>query len=123
MMDIRDRVEEVAQKLDSGSSSYIDPEKGGDKLTRDNFKDDKNLFDYITREEIHACTTCNACVEACPVLIDPLAPILELRRYEILTLSEGPSDWLPMFTSLENTGAVWQMSDERDAWTRTSNEQ
>jgi Fe-S oxidoreductase len=122
MMDIRDRTEEVAQKLDSGSVKFIaeDKRNGDTKLTVSNFDDGKSLFDYITKEELHACTTCNACVEACPVLIDPLSPILEMRRYEILTQSEGPADWMPMFTSLENTGAVWQMGTERDAWTKTN---
>ena len=56
-------------------------------------------------------------MEACPVLIDPLEPILKLRRYEILTESAGPAEWMPMFTALENNGAVWQVSTERDAWT------
>jgi hypothetical protein len=52
------------------------------------------------------------------VLINPLDIILQMRRYEILTLSQGPSDWLPMFTSLENSGSVWQMSVEREAWAK-----
>jgi len=122
MMDIRDRAEEISAKLESGSGRYISEEKknGADKLTRENFDDGKSLFDYISKEELHACTTCNACVEACPVMIDPLGPILQMRRYEILTLSEGPADWTPMFTSLENTGAVWQMGTERGAWTKTT---
>ncbi|MDX1410003.1 MAG: (Fe-S)-binding protein, partial [Saprospiraceae bacterium] len=121
MMDIRDRVEEVAAKLDTGSEAYIREDRRGEgvRLTKENFDDGRGLLDLIIPEELHACTTCNACVEACPVLIDPLRPILALRRYEILTLSQGPQDWMPMFTSLENTGSVWQMPDERDAWTKT----
>jgi heterodisulfide reductase subunit C/nitrate reductase gamma subunit len=116
MMDIRDRAEEIGKKLDSGKKEYAkDPEKA---LSKDNFDDGKSLFDYISREEIHACTTCNACVEACPVLINPLDPILELRRYEILTESAGPADWLPMFNSLENSGAVWSMPSERVDWVK-----
>jgi len=107
LMDIRDRVEEV--------SDHIEKENITDLASYD---DGKNLFDYISKEEIYACTACNACVEACPVLIDPLAPILELRRYDILTESAGPKDWLPMFNSLEQVGAVWQMPDARDAWTK-----
>ena len=120
MMDIRDRAEEVGLNLDSGDAKFINPDKPDDQktsLTKDNYYDGKNLFDYISREEIHACTTCNACVEACPVLINPLDPILQLRRYEILTESAGPGDWVPMFTSIENSGSVWQIPDARDKWT------
>jgi Fe-S oxidoreductase len=97
-----------------------DKREPGVKLTRDNFDDGKSLFDYITPEELHACTTCNACVEECPVMIDPLTPILEMRRYEVLTQGTGAPDWLPMFNSLENTGAVWQMGSERQAWAKDS---
>ena len=114
LMDIRDRATDIGKKLDSGLDNYkANPEA---PLTKDNFDDGTNLFDHISREEIHACTTCNACVEACPVLINPLEPILKLRRYEILTESAGPADWLPMFTALENTGAVWSMPTPRDQW-------
>lgn len=114
LMDIRDRADEVGKKLDSGNRDFAaDPEK---PLNKDNFDDGKSLFDYITKQELHACTTCNACVEACPVLINPLDPILKMRRYEILTLSEGPSDWLPMFNAIESSGAVWSMPQEREAW-------
>ena len=120
MMDVRDRAEEIGQKLDSGKPEYIKAElrESEKTLKPANFDDAKSLFDYISREEIHACTTCNACVEACPVLINPLDIILRLRRYEILTESAGPKDWLPMFTAIENGGAVWQMSEDRDAWVR-----
>ena len=122
MMDIRDRTEEVAGKLESGSSNYITKDQRTEDaiLSTRNFDDGRSLFDYITPEEIHACTTCNACVEACPVMIDPVTPILELRRYEILTSGAGVPDWLPMFNSLENTGAVWQMGVERQAWVKDS---
>lgn len=118
MMDVRDRAEEVGSKLDTGSREYIHPDRVNEdiKLTKDNFYDGKSLFDYISKEEIHACTTCNACVEACPVLINPLSIILQLRRYEVLTESSGPSDLTSMFTSLENSGNVWQMPVEREAW-------
>ena len=118
MMDIRDRAEEIGQKLDSGKLEFVKEELKAEakQLTKANFDDGKSLFDYISKEEIHACTTCNACVEACPVLINPLEPILKLRRYEILTLSEGPSDWLPMFNSIENSGSVWSIPDDRDKW-------
>lgn len=104
MMDVRDRAEEVGRQLDNGTQ------------TRDSFNDGKSLFDSISPEELHACTTCNACVEACPVLINPLDIIVQLRRHEILTQSAGPSDWLPLFNAIENNGAAWAMSDDRDAW-------
>ena len=104
MMSIRDRANEIGENLDKGTQD------------RETYKDGKSLFDYISREEIHACTTCNACVEACPVLINPLEPILEMRRYEILSESTGPQDWLPMFNAIENGGAVWQMNVDREHW-------
>ncbi|MFN0015954.1 MAG: 4Fe-4S dicluster domain-containing protein [Saprospiraceae bacterium] len=104
MMDVRDRAEEVGAAIATGQQ------------TLDNYADGKTLFDFITPEELHACTTCNACVEACPVLINPLDIIIQLRRYEILTLSAGPADWLPLFNAIENNGAAWAMSEERIAW-------
>lgn len=121
MMDIRDRTEEVSRKLDSKATQYINEAKQseGAELSAQNFDDGQSLFDFITPEELHACTTCAACVEACPVMIDPLTPILEMRRYEILTLGTGAPDWLPMFNSLETTGAVWQMGEERQAWSKS----
>ena len=122
MMDIRDRAEEIGKNLDSGDTKFI-KEDAKDKtaLTKENYWDGKSLFDYISREEIHACTTCNACVEACPVLINPLDPILKLRRYEILTESAGPGEWLPMFNSIENAGSAWQIPDARDKWIEDAN--
>ncbi len=107
LMDIRDRAEEIGDNIDSGKVEMVDGV----------YDDGKSLFDYITKEEIYACTACNACVEACPVMIDPLAPILELRRSDILNESAGPKEWLPMFNSIEQVGAVWQMPDARDKWT------
>jgi Fe-S oxidoreductase len=121
-MDIRDRAEEVGIKLRSGSTQFIrESDKSAGELTPETFDDGRSLFDYITPEEINACTTCNACVEACPVLIDPLEPILELRRYQILTESKGPAEWVPMFNALEGGGAVWQVPDARSAWTSQVN--
>lgn len=112
VMDIRDRADEVGKNIAAGLQ------------TEDNYNDGKSLFDYIDREELHACTTCNACVEACPVMISPLEPIMKLRRYEILTESAGPGDWVPMFTSIENGGSPWQVADARDKWaTDAINEQ
>jgi Fe-S oxidoreductase len=104
MMDVRDRADEIGKNLDSGTQ------------TLESYNDGKSLFDYTTPEELHACTTCNACVEACPVLINPLDIILQLRRHEILTQSAGPAEWLPLFNAIENNGAAWAMSAERDAW-------
>ncbi len=104
MMDVRDRADEVGQNIDSG------------KQTLAAYNDGKSLFDYITAEELHACTTCNACVQACPVSINPLDIILKMRRHEILTQSAGPAEWMPMFNAIENNGAAWAMSDARDAW-------
>lgn len=104
MMDVRDRADEIGREIAAG------------KQTRDQYDDGKSLFDRITPEEIHACTTCNACVEACPVLINPLEIILQMRRHEILTQSAGPAEWLPMFNAIENAGAAWAMSEARDAW-------
>lgn len=118
MMDIRDRAEEVGKNIASGDLKYAKTKDNTEikTLTADNYDDGKSLFDYISREELHACTTCNACVEACPVMIDPLEPILKMRRYEILTESAGPPDWTPMFTAMENGGCVWQMPVERESW-------
>lgn len=104
MMDVRDRAEEIGAQITSG------------KQTLAAYDDGKSLFDRITPEELHACTTCNACVEACPVMINPLEIILEMRRHEILTQSAGPAEWLPMFNAIENAGAAWSMSEPREAW-------
>jgi Fe-S oxidoreductase len=89
------------------------------KLTADNYDDGKSLFDYITNEELHACTNCNACVEACPVLINPLDIILEMRRNLILEQSVSPDSWNAMFNTVENNGAPWAFSsDERAKWAK-----
>lgn len=105
MMDIRDRCEEIGHQIKSGKQPLKE------------YNDGKSLFDYITSEEIHACTTCQACVEACPVLINPMEVILELRRNEILSQSKGPANWTAMFNSLENNNCVWPMSESRMSWT------
>lgn len=116
LMDIRDRAEVVGRNIESGKEEFA--KDTSQAVSKTNYEDGKSLFDYITPEELHACTTCNACVEACPVLINPLDPILKMRRYEILTLSQGPSDWLPMFNSMENSGSAWAIPDDRDKWAK-----
>jgi len=120
MMDVRDRAEEIGTHIDKNNLECVkaDQKETATKLTKENFDDGKSLFDYITNEELHACTTCNACVEACPVTINPLDIILQLRRHEILDLAAGPAEWTPMFTAIENNGAVWQIADDRDKWAK-----
>jgi len=96
MMDTRDRMEEVGKSLDKNGAG---------------FDDGKSLIDdYITREEIWACTSCNACVEACPINIDPLAIITDLRRYAVMEESQAPSSISAMLGNIENNGAPWKYS-------------
>lgn len=96
MMDTRDRLEETGRLLAEHGPEHQD----GKSL----------LHDYITPEELWACTSCNACVEECPVLIDPLSIIIELRRYMVMEESSAPSELNGMFTKIENNGAPWQFS-------------
>jgi len=93
MMDTRDRLEEVGKNID----------------TNGEFKDDgKSLLgSYITEEEIWACTSCNGCTDACPVNIDPLSVIVDLRRYLIMEESKSPEPITVMFNNIENNGAPW----------------
>ena len=96
MMDVRDRAEEVGKNIDA---------KGAD------FNDGKSLvYDYVTPEELWACTSCNACTEACPVNNDPLAVIMELRRFLVMEKSEAPQELNNVFTNIENNGAPWQFA-------------
>jgi len=98
MMDTRDRIEEVGKGI---------REHGPE------FADNKTLLgDYITKEELLACTTCNACVEECPVNINPLNIIIELRRNLIMEAADSPAEWNNIFTNLENNQAPWQFSPE-----------
>jgi len=103
MMDTRDRCEEIG--------------RGVDKAGKD-FKDEKSLLgDYIKHEEIMACNTCQACVEACPVNIDPLSIIVQLRRYIIMEEAKSPGEWNVMFGNIENNQAPWQFSPgDRFKW-------
>jgi heterodisulfide reductase subunit C len=103
MMDTRDRVEEVGLNIRVNGTFQED----GKPL----------LKHYISVEEIRACTSCNACVEECPVSISPLEIILELRRSLVMEDSDAPPEWNSMFSNVENNFAPWKFSpDERDAW-------
>jgi len=105
MMDTRDRATEVGKNINA-NGSFIDDGKS-------------LLHDYISVEELRACTTCNACVEECPVSISPLEIILELRRSLIMEESSAPPEWNSMFSNVENNFAPWKFSpDDRDAWTK-----
>ena len=94
MMDTRDRLEEVGKIMDANKGEFV--------------ADGKQLLDdYITREELWACTTCNACVQACPVSIDPLSIIVEMRRYLVMEQSAAPMELNNMMSNIENNGAPW----------------
>lgn len=94
MMDTRDRLEEVGKNIDTNKGVFV--------------ADGKQLLgDYITNEELWACTTCNACVEACPVSIDPLSIIIEMRRYLVMEQSAAPTELNNMMSNIENNGAPW----------------
>lgn len=103
MMDTRDRLEEVGKNINT-NKTFVD--------------DGKSLVhDYISVEELRACTTCQACVEACPVGIEPLSIINQLRRYLVMEESNSPQEWNLMFGNVENNMAPWKFSpDERDKW-------
>jgi Fe-S oxidoreductase len=103
MMDTRDRAEAVGKNI----------------RTNGTFQDDGKslLHDYITVEELRACTTCQACVQECPVSISPLDIILQLRRYLVMEESNAPQEWNALFSNVENNFAPWKFSpDERDKW-------
>lgn len=95
MMDVRDRMEEVGKNIDK-NGSFID--------------DGKSLLDYISKEELWACTTCNACVEECPVENDPLDIIIAVRQYLVMEESAAPAELNMTFSNIENNGAPWQYS-------------
>lgn len=97
MMDTRDRLEELGKyRAEYGPEAH-----DGKQLVSD---------EYISKEELRACTTCNACVEECPVNINPLSIILECRRYVIMEEADAPQEWNTVFTNLENNQAPWQFS-------------
>jgi len=94
MMDTRDRLEEVGKNIDANKGEFKDDGK-------------QLLDDYITKEELWACTSCNACVEACPISINPLSIILDMRRYLVMEQSAAPVELNNMMTNIENNGAPW----------------
>jgi len=94
MMDTRDRLEEVGRNIDLNKGDY---KSDGKEL----------LNDYISKEELWACTSCNACVEACPIGIDPLSIIMDMRRYLVMEKSDAPMELNNMMSNIENNGAPW----------------
>jgi len=99
MMDTRDRLEEVGKNIDSNKGVFV--------------PDTKSLLnDYITPEELWACTSCNACVEECPVNISPLSIIMDMRRYLVMEQSAAPMSLNAMMTNIENNGAPWQYNQQ-----------
>jgi heterodisulfide reductase subunit C len=109
MMDTRDRLEDI--------------QRGWQTVGPDH-KDDKTLLGYyITTEEINACTTCQACINACPININPLDIILQLRRYRVMEDAQAPASWNAMFSNLENNMAPWKFSpSDRFNWAEEVNE-
>ena len=106
MMDTRDRLEEVGKNMAENKGAFVD--------------DGKSLYkDYISAEELRACTTCNACVQECPILISPLDIILQLRRYQIMEESDAPASWNAMFSNIENNQAPWKFApSDRFNWAK-----
>ncbi len=99
MMDTRDRLVEVGKNIDANKGTFV--------------PDGKQLLgDYITNEELWACTSCNACVEACPVSIDPLSIIMDMRQYLVMEQSAAPSDLNNMMGNIENNGAPWPFNQQ-----------
>ncbi len=106
MMDTRDRLEEVGRNIDTNKGAFVDDGK-------------QLLGDYITHEELWACTSCNACVEACPVSIDPLSIIMDMRQYLVMEQSAAPSDLNNMMGNIENNGAPWPFNQmDRLNWSK-----
>lgn len=99
MMDTRDRLEEVGKNMDANNGIFV--------------PDNKSLLnDYITPEELWACTSCNACVEECPINISPLSIIMDMRRYLVMEQSAAPMELNAVMTNIENNGAPWQYNQQ-----------
>ena len=104
MMDTRDRLEKVSENISNNNGEFIDD---GDRL----------LDNYISKEELWACTSCNACVEACPINIDPLSIIMDMRQYLIMEESSAHPDLNNMMNNIENNGAPWPYNQQdRELW-------
>lgn len=107
MMDTRDRLADVGRNIDANKGSFKD--------------DGRSLLDHISEEELWACTTCNACTQACPVNIDPVHIIMEMRRYLVMEQSSTRPALTGMFNNVENNGAPWAFGpDRRMEWTQGS---
>ncbi|TMM53811.1 (Fe-S)-binding protein [Maribacter algarum] len=108
MMDTRDRLEEVGKNIEANKGTFVDDGK-------------QLLGDYISHEELWACTSCNACVQACPVSIDPLSIIMDMRQYLVMEQSAAPSDLNNMMGNIENNGAPWPFNQmDRLNWAEES---
>ncbi|MDP5062064.1 MAG: (Fe-S)-binding protein [Maribacter sp.] len=108
MMDTRDRLEEVGKNIDANNGVFKDDGK-------------QLLNDFITPEELWACTSCNACVEACPISIDPLSIIMDMRQYLVMEESAAPTDLNNMMGNIENNGAPWPFNQmDRLNWSKES---
>jgi heterodisulfide reductase subunit C len=99
MMDTRDRLEEVGKNIDANKGVFKDDNK-------------KLLNNYISPEELWACTTCNACVDACPIAIDPISIIMDMRQYLVMEQSAAPQELNAMMSNIENNGAPWPFSNQ-----------
>jgi heterodisulfide reductase subunit C len=109
MMDTRDRLEIVGKNMAANKGVFVD--------------DGQSLYkDHISAEELRACTTCNACVQECPILISPMDIILQMRRYQVMEESDAPASWNAMFSNLENNQAPWKFApSDRFNWAEERN--